>query len=116
MGANLSKVVRLCVVVLLGIVLALNGSAKDDASKMASLQGKVFMIDKDSSTITVDTKGGVRRLVVYSADTKFKYGHSSKGKDSSSEQVKETNYISCTGAYDEKMRFVAKECVHRESK
>ena len=74
------------------------------------------MTDKDASTITVELRGGLRRLVVYSADTKFKYGRSSKGKDSSLEQVHETNYISCAGTYDQKMRLVAKECVHRESR
>jgi hypothetical protein len=30
------------------------------------IQGKVFLIDKDRSMIMIDTKTGVRRLVVYS--------------------------------------------------
>jgi len=50
--------------------------AKDKAPNTIKLQGKIFMVDKDSSTIMVDTKSGVRRLVVYSPDTKFKYGRS----------------------------------------
>ena len=101
--------------VLLALVLGLL-VAKDKSPKMTNVQGKVFMIEKDSSTIMVDTKSGDRRLVVYSPDTKFKYGRSSKGKESSSEQVKAADYISCTGTSDNRARLVAKECVHRESK
>src|ERR1017187_5285803 len=69
------------VAVLLSLVLSLSMVAKDRTPKMINIQGKVFMIDKDSSTIMVDTKSGARRLVVYSPDTKFKYGRSGKGKD-----------------------------------
>jgi hypothetical protein len=104
------------VAVLLSLLLSLSMVAKDRAPKTINIQGKVFMIDKDSSTIMVDTKSGVRRLVVYSPDTKFKYGRSGKGKESSLDEVKETQYISCTGTSDDKARLVAKECLHRESK
>jgi len=90
--------------------------AKDKAPNTTKLRGKVFMIDKDSSTIMVDTNSGARRLVVYSPDTKFKYGGSGKGKESSLDEVKETHYISCTGTSDDRARLVAKQCVHRESK
>ena len=102
--------------VLLSLVLGLSVVAKDEALNMTNVQGRVFMIEKDNSTIMVDTKSGVRRLVVYSPDTKFKYGRSSKGKESSLEQVREADYISCTGTSDNRARLVAKECVHRESK
>jgi len=109
--------IGLCLAVLFGLVVTLHMAAKDkDTTKMMNVQGRVHMVDKDSSTITVDTKDGRRRLVVYGPDTKFKYGHSTKGKDSSWDQVKENNYISCAGSYDEKTRLVAKECVHRDSK
>src|SRR5580700_7880819 len=104
------------VAVLLSLVLSLNMVAKDGAPKMISVQGKVFMIDKDSSTIMVDTKSGARRLVVYSPDTKFKFGRRGKGNESSLDEVRETHYISCTGTSDDRARLVAKECVHRESK
>jgi len=103
------------VAVLLSLVLTLNVVAKDKAPNM-SVQGKVFMIDRDSSTIMVDAKSGARRLVVYSPDTKFKYGRSGKGKESSVDQILKTQYISCIGASDDRARLVAKECVHRESK
>jgi hypothetical protein len=104
------------VAVLLSLLLALSVVAKDKAPDTTKLEGKVFMIDKDSSTIMVDTKSGARRLVAYGADTKFKYGRNAKGKESSLEQVKETDYISCTGASDDKARLVAKECLHWDSK
>jgi len=104
------------VAVLLSLVLSLSMVAEDKAPNTIILQGKVFLIDKDSSTIMVDTKSGARRLVVYSPETKFKYGRSGKDKESSLDQVKETQYISCTGTSDDRARLVAKECVHRESK
>jgi hypothetical protein len=104
------------VAVLLSLVLSLSMVAKDRAPKMINIQGKVFMIDKDSSRIMVDTKSGARRLVVYSPDTKFKYGRSGKGKESSLDEVKETQYISCTGTSDDRGRLVAKECLHGELK
>ena len=102
--------------VLLSLTLSLSVVAKDKAPNMINLQGTVFMINKDSSTITVDTKRGARRLVVYSPDTTFRYGRSGKGKKSSVDQVMETHYISCSGTSDDSARLVAKECVHRESK
>ena len=98
------------------VALMATGGASDKPSKATNLQGKIHIIDKDSSTITVDTKNGSRRLIVYKPDTKIRYGHSNKGKESSWDQVHETNYISCAGTYDEKMRLVASECVHRESR
>jgi hypothetical protein len=104
------------VAVLLSLVLSLSMVAKDKVPNTIMLQGKVFMIDKDSSTIMVDTRSGARRLVVYSPDTEFKYGRSGKGKESSLDEVKETHYISCTGTSDDRARLLAKQCVHRESK
>jgi hypothetical protein len=74
------------------------------------------MLDKDASAITVEMKGGVRRKVIYTADTKFLYGHSHDSKPGSADQVKENNYISCAGTYNDKTNLNAKECVYRETK
>jgi len=104
---RISSSITLRLGVLLSVVLILNVVAKDKAPNIINVQGKVFMIDKDSSTIMVDTKSGARRLVVYSPDTKFKYGRSGKGKESSLDQVKETHHISCTGTSDDRARLVA---------
>ena len=81
--------------VLLYLVLSLNVIAKDKDPNMI-VQGTVFLIDKDSSTIMVDTRTGVRRVVLYSPDTKFRYGRSDKGQESTIGEVQKTQYISCT--------------------
>ncbi len=47
--------------VLLYLVLSLNVIAKDKDPNII-VQGTVFLIDKDSSIIMVDTRAGVRRL------------------------------------------------------
>jgi hypothetical protein len=100
---------------LLPLVVSLNVNAKEKAPSRI-VQGTVYLIDKDSSTIMVDTKTGLRRLVVYSSETKFRYGRNDKGQESSIGQVKESQYISCRGEADVGARFVAKECVHQWQK
>ena len=104
-----------CATVLLYLVLSLNVTAKERDPNMI-IQGTVFLIDKDSSTIMVDTRTGVRRMVVYSPDTKFKYGRGDKGQESAIGEVRKTQYISCRGKVDDDARLAAKECVHRWQK
>ena len=106
----------LCFAALLGILLAFAGVAKEKDPKLQNLQGKVQMMNPDNSTITVEQKGGVRRQVLYSADTKFSTGHSRGRKPGALDQVKEGSYISCSGAFNDRVQLVAKECVYRESK
>ena len=89
-------------------MLNLNMVAKDKDTSV-TVQGKVFLIDTNSSIIMVDTKTGVRRLVAYSPETKFRYGRNDKGQESSIHQVQETQYISCSGKSDDGARLVAKE-------
>jgi hypothetical protein len=115
MRASSSNALGWWTTVLLSLVLSPNVIAKDKDPNMI-VQGTVFLIDKDSSIIMVDTKTGVRRLVVYSPDTKFRYGRSDKGQESSILQVQEFQFISCSGKSDDRARLVAKECVHREKK
>src|SRR5262249_42472543 len=95
MRVKFSGIVGLSFAVLLGLVLALNVIAADKPMKMANLQGKVQMMSKDNSTITVEQKGGLRRQVVYSGDTSFKMGSSKSNKPGSVDQVKEGNFINC---------------------
>ena len=90
--------------------------AADKPPKMMNIQGRVQMLDKDSSAITVEMKGGVRRKVLYSGDTKFLYGHSHDNKPGSIDQVKENHYISCAGTYSDKTNLSARECIYREAK
>ena len=107
-----------CFAVLLTFGLVFNAVAQDKAAKApksANIQGSVRMIDKASSTITVATRGDVTRQVVYTADTKFLYGHSKDNKPGSLDQVKEGNFISCAGTFSG-VKLDAKECVYREGK
>lgn len=116
MRISCTQSLGLGVAVLVSLVLTLSLLAKDKAPNTTKLQGRVFMIDKDSSTIMVDTKSGARRLVVYSPDTKFEYASRGRGKESSLNEVKGTQYISCTGTFDDRGRLLAEQCVQRESK
>jgi hypothetical protein len=100
--------------VLLTLVVVTSLVAADKPPKMMNVQGRVHLLDKNSSTITVEAKG-VQRKVAYTGDTKFLYGHSHDNKPGSLDQVKENNYISCSGTY-EKTTLNAKECVYREMK
>src|ERR1051326_4090381 len=103
--------------ILMGVVLAFSLGAKDKAPKAAkaiNVQGRVQMIDKNTSAITVQ-KGNIKKVVVYSGDTKFMYGHSKNNKPGTMDQVKEGWYISCSGPVNDKMQLMAKECVYRET-
>ena len=119
MRVRFSGVLGLSFAILLGLVLAFTAIAADKPAKppkMMNLQGKVQMMSKDNSTVTVEQKGGLRRVVMYSGDTKFMYGHSKSNKPGSVDQVKEGYFINCSGTYNDKMQLAAKECVYRETK
>ena len=101
---------------MLGLSLTLAaGLIAADKPKQMNVQGRVQMLDKSGSVITVETKG-VRHRVAYTDATKFVYGHSHDNKPGSADQVKESNYISCSGTYEDKMLLKATECVYRETK
>ena len=87
-----------------------------DKSPNTTVQGTVFLIDKATATIMVDTTGGVRRVVGYTHNTKFKYGRGDKGQESMIDQVQEHQYISCRGTPDDRERLMAQECLHREQR
>ena len=90
---------------------------KKGAAEKANVQGTVQNMSKDTSTITVRTgTGQVTRQVVYDAKTKFLYGHSDNNKPGAVAQVKEQNYISCVGTFNDKSQLMATECVYRETK
>ena len=100
----------------LGLVLAFHGVAKDKDPKAQNLQGKVQMMNPDNSTVTVEQKGGVRRQVLYSGETKFLLGHSKNAKPGGLDGIREGSYISCNGAFNDRVQLVAKECVYRDAK
>ena len=117
MRTRLFRRVGFLVATLFSLACVFSLAAKDKAPKppkMSNVQGRVQMMSKDTSTITVEANGA-RREVVYSADTKFLYGHSKKNKPGSLDQVKEGNYISCAGTFSG-IKLTAKECIYREQK
>jgi hypothetical protein len=95
----------------LGLVLASGAVAKD---KLMNIQGRVQVFNKEASTFTVEN-GSIKRDVMYSGDTKFLYGHSKKAKAGAADQVKEGYFMSCAGEPNGS-KWMAKECVYRESK
>ena len=111
------RLIRLSLGLLLALVLVIPTMAKEPKPKKekeAQISGRVQMIAKDSSTITL-AKGNVNRQVVYSADTKFEYGSSRSSKASSIDQVKEGNYMYCGGKLDG-VKLMASKCRFREQK
>jgi len=125
MRVRFASLMGLCFAVLMGLVLASGVEAQDKAPKaqkaqkaepkLSNIQGTVQMVANDVSTITVRV-GSVPRKVIYSANTKFLYGHSDNNKPGALGQVKQGNYISCAGTFDAKAQLMARECVYREEK
>jgi hypothetical protein len=129
MRIRLACLGALSIAVLLGLISMPDVAAQEKAQKAqkadktekagekANVQGTVQNMSKDTSTITVRTgTGQVTRQVVYDAKTKFLFGHSDNNKPGAVAQVKESNYISCVGTYNDKSQLMATECVYRESK
>lgn len=114
MRRSFLPVLVLCLGVLVVLSLGSSASAADQKAKAGSLNGTVHMINKDTSTITVQ-KGNMQRAVVYSADTKWMYGKESTAKASSLDQLKEGWYINCKGNFDG-VKLVASACRFREEK
>ena len=115
MRVRLGGIVGPCVVVLLGFALAFSAVAQDKkAAKVENVQGKITLIKKETSTITVDA-GTAPRQVMYSASTKFMYGHSEDSKAGTLDKVKMGNFISCSGAMDKGV-LMATDCIYRENK
>jgi len=83
--------------------------------KQFNVQGTVANMDKSKMTMTLQS-GSARRDVIYSADTKFMYGHSKDNKPGSVEQLKASFYIDCVAGFDAKKELTARECVYRETR
>ena len=107
-------------VVIMVSVLATSGFAQDKAAKktaksekMTNVQGKVGKIDKDTIMVMV---GNSPKPVMISSDTKFLMGHSNDNKPGSVGDIKQGNFIACSGTMDAKMQFMAKQCVYRDKR
>src|SRR6266498_2568381 len=86
----------------LGVFVCVTFNLADAADKKAKggqITGRVQMIDKDKSTITVE-KGNSPRQVIYNSDTKWVYGTQASNKPSSLDELKENWYINCRGTFD----------------
>ena len=91
--------------IILSCALAMPVSAKDKkahSSKEGRVSGTVHMINKDTSTITVQ-KGNLQRQVVYSPDTKWTY----RNKPATMDDLKEGRRVIAIGTWDEKTRLMA---------
>ena len=119
---RVTSLLGLCLAFLIGCVLTSAVEAQDKAAKaqkqepkLSNIQGRVQLVAGDISTITV-LVGSAPRRVVYNGSTKFVYGHSDNNKPGALSQVKQGNYISCAGTFDNKSQLMARECVYREEK
>jgi hypothetical protein len=119
MRIRFSRFLGLPVAALLSLVLVFSVAAQDKAPKklkQSNIQGSVQMINKATSTITVQA-GSIKRDIVYNADTKFLYGHSNKHTPGALDQVKDGYFISCSGTFNAgKPQLMAQDCVYRETK
>lgn len=116
MRRRFSALVGLSLGIVLSLALAFNAvaqeKAKGKASKEDRLSGRIQMINKDTKTITLDTKGNVKRQVVYSDSTKITY----RNKPSSMDEVKEGRRVICLGKFNDKTQLEATRIDVREGK
>ena len=97
------------VISLLAVCLLLSVAAmaraedqKKTATKEDRLSGTVHMIDKEASTIII-RKGGERRTVIYTAETKITI----QNKPGSLDDVIVGRRATCVGTQKEKAQFLA---------
>ncbi len=83
---------------------------KQKAAKEVRVEGRVVLISKDMSSITVAKRGTVRQTVFYNQDTQFTY----RNKPASLDDVKEGRRVICLGKFGEKDRLVASRIDVRE--
>lgn len=112
---------RLWLGLTLGLFLAFNAVAqqapKQTKEKKAAkarqdrLSGRIQMINKDASTITLD-RNNVRRTVVYSPETKVTF----RNKPGTMDDVKEGRRIIALGKFNDKSQLVATRIDVREGR
>ncbi len=93
---------------MLTLALAIQASAQankaKDKPKQDRIDGRVRMINKDTSTITVrERRTNAERPVVYNDATKFTF----RNKPGSLDDVKDGRRVICLGKFDEKARLIA---------
>ncbi|MGA8619653.1 MAG: hypothetical protein WB660_14195 [Candidatus Sulfotelmatobacter sp.] len=92
------------VLFMVGLVFSVSapGFAQGTAKK-ARVEGRVELISKDKSTLTVREEVG-KRTVYYDASTKWvsQYHGDQKMNAIDASEVKEGDYVICLGSYDKK--------------
>ncbi|MFB3828800.1 MAG: DUF5666 domain-containing protein [Bryobacteraceae bacterium] len=107
----------LCLGVLVSLFLVSGAVAQEKKAKKAEakkedrLSGRIQMINKDTSTITLE-RNNVRRTVVYSPDTKITY----RNKPGTMDDVKEGRRVIVLGKFNDKAQLVATRIDVREGK
>ena len=84
---------------------AIQAGAKDKAPRDARLDGRVQMINKDKSEITVRVSNSPR-TIIYSGDTKW----TKRNKPGAMEDIKEGYRVICVGKMNEKAQLMASRC------
>ena len=107
----------LCIAAVIALfTVQLGAQEKTKPAKMLTFQGSVASVDKAKMEIGVKISG-VKKAVIYNADTKFLYGHSDKNTPGNADAIKEGFYISCTGTTEAgKPQLMGKTCVYRETR
>ena len=99
----------LCMVIATSLVVATPLMAQADAAKKQGkvpplrIEGTVVLLSKDSSRITVQQQGNVRRTVLYNEKTRFTF----RNKPGSIDQLKEGIRVICLGKENDKKDYLA---------
>jgi hypothetical protein len=114
----LRKAADLLFMVVLVFSMSAPGFAQGDA-KPGRVEGRVVRTSKDTSTLTVRASKGVttEKIVHYDPSTKWvsQYHGEKKVNTIDASQVKDGDYVICTGLYDDKDEFHAGEISKRLS-
>jgi hypothetical protein len=84
--------------------------AQDSMAKEARVEGRVVRTSKDKMMITVRSgDNNAERQVIYDASTKFtsQYHADKKVNAIDADQIKEGDYVICTGSFDDQKIFHA---------
>ena len=113
MTRRISVVLVFALVVTLLSATPLSAQKKEKKKGEQRLDGRVVMINKDTSTITVrDRKTNAQRQVVYSDSTQFTF----RNKKGTIADVKDGVRVICLGQFDDKTRLVASRVDIREGR
>lgn len=84
---------------------AIQAGAKDKMPREARIDGRVQMINKDKSEITV-RQSNSPRTIIYSGDTKW----TKRNKEGSMADIKEGYRVICVGKMNDKAQLMASRC------